>query len=56
MLISLKKNFAVAVSRLMDQVFASHPGLKPGAKCCRSYAANHIPKERIKPVTRMRSG
>jgi hypothetical protein len=28
MLMSLKKNIAVAVSRLMDRVFASHPRLK----------------------------
>jgi hypothetical protein len=47
-LMSLKKNIAVAVSRLMDRVFATHPRLKPGAKCCRSYAAKHSPKQRTK--------
>jgi hypothetical protein len=44
----VEKTIAVAVSRLMDRVFASHPRLKPGAKCCRSFAAKHNPKQRTK--------
>ena len=42
----VERTITVAVSRLMDRVFASHPRLKPGAKCCRSYAAKHSPKQR----------
>jgi hypothetical protein len=30
----------------MNRVFASFPRLKLGAKCCRSYAAEHNPKQR----------
>ena len=47
-MISLKKNIAIAVSRLLNSVSASHLRLKPGAKCCRSYAAEHSPKQRTK--------
>jgi hypothetical protein len=44
----VEKTIAVAVSRLMECVFASHPRLKPGAKCCRSYAAKHSSKKRTR--------
>ena len=39
---------AAAVSRLMDRFFATNPRLKPGAKCCRSSAAKHSPRQRTK--------
>jgi hypothetical protein len=44
----VKETIAVAVSRLVDRVFASHPRLKPEAKCCRSFAAKHNRKQRTK--------
>jgi hypothetical protein len=41
----VEKIIAIAVSRLKDRVFSSHPRLKPGAKYCRSYAAKHSLKQ-----------
>ena len=47
----VEKIIAIAVSRLNDRIFSSHPRLKPlkpGATCCRSYSAKHSPKQRNK--------